>query len=300
MHKQLAARVVVACVCLAITTPWAGQAQVWNRTLGPSTGFNDLCGEAIFEGFPSASFSAMFNPDGPDPIPLTPEICADNPDGLLATWANPDFYAANGFPLPDPRLLNVLYSRVPVVIDPSGLRADVPDQGPGVPQPVPPTRSLPNEPDTIASFIGVSGKMKLQCHGDGTADIRLQGSGYSPNAVLTFWIIWLNPPDSGLPPILPQPLGGVPNHVVADKNGKFKFDRELGFCPMEIQNGSTPLAIDVAKHLDGGNSYGGVPEVPLQTISFIDPDTGEIFTSQGVGAGMMTVDQGVVPLLLDP
>ncbi len=274
--------------------------RTWNRSLLPSTGFNDLCGEAVFPGAPNFTFSALFNPAGPDPIVLTPAICDENPDGLLATWANPGFYAANGFPLPDPRLLNVPYSRVPIVIDPSGLRAFVPDHVPGVPQPIPPTRSVPNEPDTIASFIGVGGSMKLKCLRDGTAQIRINGSGYSPQAVLTVWIIWQNPPESGLPPILPQPLGGSPNVSVADRHGRFDFERNLNFCPMEPQNGSIPLAVDVAKHIDGGNSYGAVPEVPLQEISFIDPTDGQIFTSQGIGAGMMTVDQGIIPLLIDP
>ena len=35
------------------------------------------------------------------------------------------------------------------------------------------------------------------------------------------WVTWQNPPSSGLPPILPQPLGGFPNHVVADGEGSF-------------------------------------------------------------------------------
>ena len=278
----------------------AGQAQTWNRTLQPSTGFNDLCGEAVFSGAPNFSFSALHNPDGNDPIELTPAVCAENPDGVLATWANPGFYAANGFPLPDPRLLNVPYERVPIVVDPSGLRAFVPDHSPGVPQPIPPTRSLPNEPETIASFLTVSGKMKLKCFPDGTAQVRIKAAGYPPNSVLTVWVIWANPPESGLPPVLPQPLGGAPNSVVADKHGKFTFERTLSFCPMEIQNGSVPLAVDIAKHLDGGNTYGGVPELPLRTISFIDPSDGQIFTSQGIGAGMMTVDQGIIPLLIQP
>ena len=94
-------------------------------------------------------------------------------------------------------------------------------------------------------------------------------------------------PESGLSPILPQPIGGAPNSTVADKRGRFSFARTLNFCPMEIQNGSVPLAIDIAKHLDGGNPYGASPEVPLAEISFVDPDKGEIFTSQGVGAGVM-------------
>ena len=274
--------------------------RTWKRPLQPTTGFNDLCGAAIFPAAPNFSFSALFNPDGPDPIPLTPTLCAENPDGILATWANPAFYAANGFPLPDQRLVNVPYNRVPIVIDPSGLRAFVPDHASGVPQPVPPTRSVPNEPDTIESFTSVAGRMKLKCRSDGTAEIEIKGRGYSPQAVLTVWVIWLNPPESGLPPVLPQPLGGAPNHVVADSRGRFTFERTLSFCPMELQNGSVPLAIDIAKHIDGGNSYGGVPELPLQEISFIDPSDGQIFTSQGVGAGMMTVDQGIIPLLLQP
>lgn len=60
------------------------------------------------------------------------------------------------------------------------------------------------------------------------------------------------------------------------------------------------LAIDIAKHIDGGNTYGASPEVPLAEITFIDPDTGGLFTTQGIGAGMMTVDQGIIPLLLQP
>ncbi len=150
---------------LAVVAAQTASAQTWNRPLGPSTGFNDLCGEAIFPGAPNFSFSALHNPDGPDPIPLTPEICAENPDAVLATWANPAFYAANGFPLPDSRLVNVPYHRAPIVVDPSGLRAFVPDHVPGVPQPIPPTRSLPNDPETIGSFIGVGGHMKLKCLG---------------------------------------------------------------------------------------------------------------------------------------
>lgn len=300
MRPRTPVFLVLAGLALVLAAPRPAEAQVWVRPLSPSTGFNDLCGAPVFPGAPNFSFSAMFNPDGPDPIPLTPALCAENPDGVLATWANPAFYAANGFPLPDPRLLNVPYHRAPVVVDPSGLRAQVPDHLPGVPQPIPPTRSLPNEPETIASFTGVGGHMWLRCLDDGTAKVRIRGHGYPENSVLTLWVVWLNPPESGLPPVLPQPLGGVPNSTVADQNGRFRFSRTLNFCPMEPQNGSVPLAIDVAKHIDGGNTYGATPEVPLAEISFIDPDTGDIFTSRGLGAGMTTVDQGVIPLLIAP
>ncbi len=297
--KELVSSILAGLV-LALLAPQTLQAQTWVRKLEPSTGFNDLCGEAIFPGAPNFAFSALHNPNGPDPIELTPTVCDQNPDGVLATWANPAFYAANGFPLPDPRLVNVPYQRVPIVVDPSGLRAFVPDHVPGVPQPIPTTRSLPNDPDTIESFTGVRGLMWLRCRRDGTANVRIWGRRYAPNSVLTVWVIWQNPPESGLPPILPLPLGGAPNTAVADKRGRFSFERTLNFCPMETQNGSIPLAIDIAKHIDGGNTYGASPEVPLDEISFIDPDTGEIFTSRGVGAGMMTVDQGVIPLLIRP
>ncbi|RMH19352.1 MAG: hypothetical protein D6696_10795 [Acidobacteria bacterium] len=293
-------RSLITLLVLAAFTPGDAAAQTWTRPLEPSTGFNDLCGEAIFPQAPNFSFSALHNPDGTDPIPLTPELCDDNPDAVLATWANPDFYAANGFPLPDPRLINVPYNRVPIIVDVTGLRAFVPDHGPDVPQPIPPTHSRPNKPDTVRSFLRVGGRMRLRCLPDGTARIVIRGRGYRPNSVLTIWIVWQNPPESGLPPILPQPLGGAPNTVVADPRGRFTFARALSFCPMEPQNGSVPLAIDVAKHLDGGNTYGGTPEVPLAELSFVDPDTGEIFTSRGAGAGVITVDQGVIPLLLDP
>ena len=87
---------------------------------------------------------------------------------------------------------------------------------------------------------------------------------------------------------------------MTDKHGRFRFERSLNFCPMMPQNGSNALVIDIAKHIDGGNTYGANPEVPLAEIRFIDPETGDIFSSQGVGAGMMTVYQGVIPLLIQP
>jgi len=299
MFRATMTGVLVVCGVLTAFTARPAQAEIFDRELLPSTGFNDLCGEAIFPGGPSSAFSALFNPDGPDPIELTPEVCDENPDGVLASWANPAFYAANGFPLPDSRLLNVPYERTPIVIDPSGLRAFVPDHEPGGPQPVPPTRSLPNEPDTLASFLAVGGRMKLECLDDGTAQIAIRGHGYAPNSLLTVWVIWENPPDSGLPPLLPQPLGGAPNSVVANEKGRFRFQRTLNFCPMETQNGSTPLGIDIAKHVDG-NAYAGVPDIPLAVVSVVDPADGQIFVSQGLGAGVITVNQGVIPLLLDP
>ena len=274
--------------------------EIFHGTLTPTTGFNDLCGEPVMPGVPNLTFSAAHNPDGPDPIPLTPEFCAEHPDAVLATWANPVVYGLNGWELPDQRLVNVPYHEVQLPTGWDGRRAFLPDQGPGVGQPLPPTRAAPNPPWTVDSFLGVEGTMRLRCRPDGSARVWIRGSGYQPNVVLTLWLVWGNAPDSGLPPVLPQPLGGLPNTTSADEDGRFRFERELSFCPMHDDFGlSTPLAIDVASHLDGV-TYGSFPENPLAEFTFVDGDTGELFTSRGVGAGIVGLDQGVIPLLGAP
>ncbi len=140
--------------------------------------------------------------------------------------------------------------------------------------------------------------MTIRCYEDDTAQINIWGLGYATNSVLTVWMIWHNPPGSGLPEFLPQPPGGALNVVVASpKKGRFVYKRTLGFCPMKKrENGSVPLVIDIAKHIDGGGVYGAVPDIPLQNITFIK--NGQTFTSQGVGAGIMTVNQGVFPVCI--
>ncbi|MGI9595531.1 MAG: hypothetical protein ACR2QK_05200 [Acidimicrobiales bacterium] len=273
--------------------------EVWHRDLIPSTGFNDLCGEPIHKGAPNFTFSAVYNPDGPDPILLTPEFCEQNPDALMGTWANPDFYAANRWPEPDDRVINVPYHRVPMPVDWDGRRAFIEDHSATALQPLPPTRALPNPPWTLGDFIGVEGRMQLRCRADGSAHVRIRGRGYQPNVVLTVWLVWGNHPDTGLPPVVPQPLGGIPNTVTADVNGAFRFERQLAICPMRDEFGlSRPLAIDIASHPDGV-SYGGYPENPLATFKVTDPETGEVFLTQGLGAGVVGMDQGVFALLID-
>jgi len=288
----------------AVDTAQDRGSRTWRMDLHPTTGFNDLCGAPVFEGAPNMTFSAAYNPNGPDPIELTPEFCEENPEAWMGTWANPEFYAANGWPLPDQRLLNIPYHQIPIPgVEWDGTRAQLQDEGPGSIGPFPPTRSTPNEPETIASFTAVSGRMSLRCHTDGTATVRIRARGYKPNSVLTVWMVWGFPPDSGFPPVVPRPLGGVPNTTDADKHGRMSFERELGFCPMEPQPGPDgvtmiPLAVDLASHPDGVG-YGGYPEHPLAEFTFIDPDTGERFTSRGVGAGIVGMDQGAFPLLIN-
>lgn len=274
----------------------------WSLPLHPTTGFNDLCGSPVFDGAPNMPFSAAYNPDGQEPIRLTSDFCRDNPDALLASWANPEFYAANGWPLPDDRLLNIPYHQIPVPgISWDGTRSQVPAESPGqIGGPPQPGRSTPNQPETVASFTDVTGTMDIRCSPDGTAKIRIQTAGYKPNSVATVWIVWGMAPDSGFPPVVPRPLGGVPNTAVANKHGHLRFVRQLAYCPMDTQTSAdgvtmTPLTVDIATHPDGV-TYGGYPEHPLAEFTFVDSQTGERFTSKGIGAGMVTMDQGAFPL----
>lgn len=296
--------VVMILPSATVQTAAAGPARSWVRALHPTTGFNDLCGAPVFGG-PDAlhvTFLAAHNPTGSHPIELTPEFCQTNPDALMATWANPVFYAANGWPLPDERLLNIPYHQVPIPIDWDGRRAQVDAHAPGKIGPFPPTRSTPNEPETIATFLDVHGKMRVRCDDDGTASVRISAYGYEPNSPVTVWIVWGFPPDVGLPPVVPRPLGGFPNIAIPDKKSRVRFERTLAFCPMEPQVGPggvpmIPLAVDLATHPDEMVN-GSVPEHPLQTFTFEDSETGELFESRGVGVGIVGTDRGAFQLLI--
>ena len=292
-----------------LTTPAASQTREWVRMLHPSTGINSDCDTPLFQmpaPLPADShfdFIGLYDPDAPadgpqrDAIPLTPEDCQTSLDRLVATTSNAAFRAENGFPDPDSRLKNLRSHEVPKPAGPDGSRLFLPPEG-TLPPPLPPSNSLPNVPLSLGAFRAVSGSLHLSCFDDGTADVRIELAGYTPNEILTVWAIWLTtPPGAPGPTSLPLPFGGTPNVVIPDATGAAIFERELGYCPLDpAPDGSQLVVIDIAAHWDGG-AYGAIPDVPLSEATFLpDPaDPSSAFNSV-IGAGIVTVNRGVIPM----
>lgn len=308
--QALLERVCVAILAIGLlTTPALSQTREWVRMLYPSTGINSDCDTPLFE-MPAPlppdehfDFIGLYDPnapaDGPDrdAIPLTPEDCQTGLGQLIATTSNAAFRAANGFPDPDSRLKNLRSNEVPKPAGPDGIRLFLPPEG-MLPPPLPPSNSIPNAALTLGEFRAISGSMHLSCFEDGTADVRIDLAGYTPNEILTVWAIWLTtPPGAPGPASIPLPFGGTPNVVIPDATGAATFERELGYCPLDpAPDGSQLTVIDIAAHWDG-SAYGAIPDVPLGEAMFLpDPtDPSSAFTS-AIGAGIVTVNRGVIPM----
>ena len=241
------------------------------------TGFNQRLGQPLWDlgpGFGTASFAFVFgfNPDGTLPDMLTQETPGDT---LVATGLDPNFSAllgsfADGI---DPRFINVPLKKVPVIVNeftadravlPSALEA----------APYEPSRSLPNDPVTLDSWLDSKGRVKVVCQEDGTAKIDFAFSGLIESGVYTAWGIFTRDTDgNGMDDqLLAIPLGGVPNVFVAGRHGKAGFSRKLGFCPTEE---ATLRLVDIAYHADG-NIYGGAVDLYLRGFPGITAATTQL------------------------
>ena len=302
-----------ACTVLLTQAAQASDTRVFVERLLPSTGFNSDCDTPIFRApapLPENAhfdFIGLHDPDAPadeptrDAIQLIPSDCSENLDRDIATTSNAAFRAANGgFPDADPRLKNLRTNEVPKAAMPDGTRLFLPPEG-ATPPPFPPTNSAPNTPLTLGEFRDVSGKMVLKCRADGSARVRLKVRGYRPNSLLTVWAVWLaTAPGTPGPGVVPLPFGGVPNVLPIGKKGRGNFVRELSYCPRDIQpNGDQLMVLDIAEHLDGA-TYGALPDVPLAASEFmLDPADPSTRFSSVIGAGIVTVNRGIINMTLE-
>ncbi|MEL7024153.1 MAG: hypothetical protein AAGL69_10435 [Pseudomonadota bacterium] len=319
-------RAMTACLSLTITAGLAlgvsmeasaGDAKkhkkqrVFTEYLRPSTGFNSDCNRPVFDlpaplpaglhfdfiGLHDPSVSPGM-PDN-DALPLSAVDCESDANREVATTTNVEFRTVNGFPDVDSRLKNRRSNEVPTAALLDGTRAALPPEG-ALGAPFPPTLSQPAGPMSLGEFRNVSGEMKLRCRKDGTAKVRLIVDGYRPNALITVWAVWFaTPPGAPGPQIVPLPFGGVPNAVPINRHGRGVFVRELGYCPMDVQeNGDRLLVLDLAEHWDGA-TYGALPEEPFTLFNFLEnpQDPTSVFTSH-IG-GTVTLNRGVFPMALD-
>ena len=232
-----------------------------------TTGVNRLYGQPLseFDFMPSPfkekfgfEMIGVFNPDGPNPLPLTPST----PDSaVLASLVDPQ-----GVGLPqaifqnaDPTLVNVPLRDIQTWVLPPNLqkRAALP---PHLAGPVTgPTQAEPSGPITKGDWFKASGTLKIDCAPEGNS-VSINMKALVPHRVYTIWSIWMDP--SGPGGVMPLPLGGAPNSLVTDQKGDATFERELNFCPFvaarEGVDGKRLIIIDAHLHSDHA-AYGAIP-----------------------------------------
>ncbi len=287
MKMKRIVMVIGLCV-MASHSAWAeghGHDQAGDRPVTiraeSATGWNRLLGQVRYQwdflpmpfDIAGANTAAVHNPDGVEPLPLTP----DTPmDAVLATVADPFLNvifpgALDAFP-PNPDGINVPlrdvgtwtsglinhlnrdelnplvdHSRVTLPFQGDASIATQAQAGPGSPNPI-----------TLGDWLKASGIMQIHCQPDGTTRLRIQVRDLIPNRAYTVWAMW-HLADGR---IFPQPYGGAPNAFITDKHGNAEFERELNFCPLtaarEGIEGNRLLSIITHLHSDH-ILYGGVP-----------------------------------------
>ena len=223
------------------------------------TGANRALGQPVWDlgapfGLGGFNFVFGYNEGGSESFDLTPETPGNT---LVATGLDPNLGLPPG--TVDPALLNVPFRDVAIIVDGAGGRAQVPSvlDAPGFA----PSKSAPNEPITLGAWMAARGRLFINCRPDGTARLRVRVRDVIVNGVYTLWgVFGLDTDENGEPDtIMPVALGGVPNVMIGDKNGKASIARTINFCPMTEPS---LLTINIAWHSDG-NVYGAVPELPL-------------------------------------
>lgn len=271
----------------------------------PVTGLNDVCDEPQWqfpEPFPldtHFTFVGEHNPspDATDAIPLAPNNCDD--DIVLATTTAPNFLGFFGFPEPDQRLKNLPLRQVPVIAGLDGVRDTLPPPGILPPNPLPPTKSAPNDPILLGDWLRAHAHMWLRCFSDGTAKVKASFHHLIPNGLYTLYGVWKTTlPDTSEPTLVPVAFGGVPNVMVASSRGKARFVRNLPYCPKDpTPDGSVLLIVDLAYHADS-NTHGGFPFTALSTVTF-RTTAGDTFESTQP-PGTVTHVQIGFPITVEP
>ena len=286
--------------------------RTWVKKLYPTTGFNSDCDTPVFN-LPSPlppdmhfDFIGLYNPSAPaqgderDAFALQQSDCQISLGQYVATKANSQSLAFLGMPAPDSRLVNLRTDEVPKVATADGIRMTLPAEGDVAP-PFPATNNADNVALTLDEFRNVTGKMKVKCRSNNSAEVDITMRNYQPHEVLTVWAIWLaTPPGASNPAVVPLPFGGVPNVAVADRDGIARFSASLSYCPMDVQpNGAQLLLLDISSHLDG-SVYGVVPGTPkVQSLFVRYDDPSNSFTSF-LSDGIMHVNRGAFPMIVSP
>lgn len=209
------------------------------------TGANSLFGQQVADFGPGGSTGsdlvAEFNPDGVEPLPLSP---ATPRDSLVATTTSDSA---------DPSLWNLPLRQVPTNISSDGNeRASLPGQLSADTFAF--NQAEPAEPITFDDWLEAEGRLRFRCHQDGTATADVRVQNLIPNRIFTLWAVF---GEAGA-----IPFGGAPNVIMTDEFGDGRFHRRLNFCPsQQADNGDQLDFIVVVLHTDQQN-YATQPTLP--------------------------------------
>lgn len=264
----------------------------------PVTGINELCGDPVFSlPLPAAlppTFKATnlgeYNPGGALPFTLTDANCRN--EIIVATTTDQEFLTAVGIPDSNIGLKNLPLRQNFVITGQDGSRSQLLALNQVQGNALPPTKSNPNNPITLGQWLDARGNITIRCPAFGRASIEARFRNLIPNGVYTMWGVWTTQPPG--PPIVPVPLGGVPNALVPDRAGNASFFRELAACPKDVTpDGSLMMFITLAYHSDN-DLNGANPELGAIPTT-IQPANGPAFISTFV-PGVATHDAMEFPI----
>ena len=207
--------------------------------------------------FGTAGFSNVgaHNRAGSQPLPLTQRSPGST---VLATFVDPEFLSIVGKTPADvnPAVLNIPINDVPVNVSPAGDQR-VPLNDEHRAGALEASRAEPNRTVTLADWARADGVAIIRCGPSGN-HLTLRLDDLLPNKLYTAWAIVGT--SNGLAPL---PMGGVPNAMVTDSEGRATFSRSLRKCPTDpsVTDGQL-LLIDIVMHSDN-QVYGAMPDLPL-------------------------------------
>lgn len=263
----------------------SGSTRVFHEEGVPSTGFNRLLGvpiwsfpnlaqfipilgeEVVLAGFSTAgAFDSDLGEGNGNSLPLTPETSGHT---LLATHFDDIgmmFLGVSRTSVPDDKL-NVPVDSVEVLTDDRGVGRTALPCATSTAEPATITRAAPcDDFVTLEQWLEAEGAATIKCFADGSSSVRLDMNGLLPNRMYTAWYVQENFAAGPEKLITGFPLGGVPNVFVTGDDGSARLERDLGFCPHDVDQ-----ALGIAVHVRAnGQNFGGVP-VPF--LNQEDPAT---------------------------
>ncbi len=115
------------------------------------------------------------------------------------------------------------------------------------------------KPWTLRRWNRVNGSVELGCYDDNSGYVRVAARQLLPGIPYTVWSIFSTDKDEyqgfGIP-LVAAGIGGAPFQLAADRLGRATFERELGYCPLEIEDPMMYIAL--LAHFDN-ELYGTAP-----------------------------------------
>lgn len=251
------------------------------------TGVNSVKGRALFdwgEPFGTFNFPAIFahNENGDTPFPVD----EDTPDSaILATGVAPEYLFVRGetFDDVDPAKVNLPLRNVPINIDFDYLEK-VPLPGLEEAQPLELSQAVPNNDITLGQWMEARSVIKIDCTGD-KAKVKLGVRNLIPNRIYSVWAT-VNLPEevSGTPGVYSStlPIGGTPNIFITDENGDARYERDIKFCPYDID----PEKVDMPVH----------PVLNIELLYHADHEAYGAIPAPGIMLGLITFSHVVFPI----